>query len=493
MAEAVPQWQRGVVAVGVLTDPPGPRPTLMGSSFIIDTDAGIVATCAHVIDAITSRTGFAHIVVGVGSPIEWRHRAVVRRLSPPPAPRDARNGLDLALLQLTADLDGGPLDLGGLVALPLGDSDQLQPGEPLVVLGYGQPESKLTQTATVTRGVFSARYEDESHHRNGSWLRTDSLVLGGHSGGPALDRRGRVAGWNVLSAMDRMQAQVQVQMQVGGHAGRGEGTASGWVPSGLNELRPVHSMLDDVAALLGTLVPPRCGPSVQAQLRGAIPPGTHVLEQAGAQAVAEQAATLAAAQAAPLAAAQAAPLAAAQAAPLAAAVALELMAVANHGSGAPGPSGGNASTFSDHKRQRYRNLVPDDVGSLSLAPPIDGVPSLPEQYLPRPRLEATHRDALLRAGSHAITATTTGVSGPAGAGKSTTAIVPVLERSSASRWVASSCGRGKYCSGRLGTPSMGGPSERDPTSSGTRLRYRCRLWSENVLASPPDGPGAPEQ
>jgi len=55
---------------------------------------------------------------------------------------------------------------------------------------------------------------------------------------------------------------------------------------------------------------------------------------------------------------------------------------------------------------------------------LDGVPSLPKQYQPRPQLAATHLDALLSStGTMAITASTTGVSGPAGAGKSTTAIV----------------------------------------------------------------------
>ena len=64
---------------------------------------------------------------------------------------------------------------------------------------------------------------------------------------------------------------------------------------------------------------------------------------------------------------------------------------------------------------------------LAPLPPalLRDVPNLPEQYQPRPHLEEQHRDALLRSptGTMAITATTTGVSGPAGAGKSTTAIV----------------------------------------------------------------------
>ena len=55
---------------------------------------------------------------------------------------------------------------------------------------------------------------------------------------------------------------------------------------------------------------------------------------------------------------------------------------------------------------------------------LHDVPNLSEQYESRLDLEAAHRNALLRT-THtmAITATTTGVSGPAGAGKSTTAAV----------------------------------------------------------------------
>ena len=60
-----------------------------------------------------------------------------------------------------------------------------------------------------------------------------------------------------------------------------------------------------------------------------------------------------------------------------------------------------------------------------VAPPpyrLDGVPNLPEQYQRRPDLEEKHRNTLLRTGTMTITAATTGVSGPAGAGKSTMAI-----------------------------------------------------------------------
>ena len=72
-------------------------------------------------------------------------------------------------------------------------------------------------------------------------------------------------------------------------------------------------------------------------------------------------------------------------------------------------------------RLRHGQLQPPQCAQACL---LDGVPSLPEQYQRRPALEAAHRDALLRTDdTMAITATTTGVSGPAGVGKSTTAAV----------------------------------------------------------------------
>ena len=88
------------------------------------------------------------------------------------------------------------------------------------------------------------------------------------------------------------------------------------------------------------------------------------------------------------------------------------------------PLDGAALQGDDNKRQRFRSLSQDVAGLSLTAPLLDRVPHLPEEYTPRPELEAAHRDALLRT-THtmAITATTTGVSGPAGAGKSTTAAV----------------------------------------------------------------------
>jgi hypothetical protein len=253
------------------------------------------------------------VAVGWGSPVVWRYAGVVRRVSPPPAPRDARNGLDLALLELlhpipyapgpAASLSSGtaspffptqtspphlakatlaqatplspaapfplaplrtlaPLrprcrslpsfeDLEGgsspssrsdapsqaveqeeenLMALPLGDDLRLRLGDDLFLLGYSRTARNQPPAATNTRGVFAGRWDDDA---TGQWLRTDALMLGGHSGGPLINTVGEVVGWSVRSNFDPV-----VQ-------------GAGFYAAGLNEVRPVRALKAEIQALLG--------------------------------------------------------------------------------------------------------------------------------------------------------------------------------------------------------------------------------------------------
>eukprot|EP00966_Prymnesium_polylepis_P141429 3265964-Prymnesium_polylepis.1 len=92
--DVVPQWERGVVAVGAWSDES--PPALVGSGFIIDADAGLIATCAHVLQDVNRRlgvpppawatVGVVGVAIGVGSPVQWLWRAQVLRVSQPPAP-----------------------------------------------------------------------------------------------------------------------------------------------------------------------------------------------------------------------------------------------------------------------------------------------------------------------------------------------------------------------------------------------------------------------
>ncbi len=104
--------------------------------------------------------------------------------------RDAE--LDLAVLQVTA---------ADLPYLPFGDSDAVDPGRPVRVLGFPfgrqaevgkKADSGVVPQVTVTAGSLSAAREDDEGGRR--YLQTDASVQPGNSGGPMLDEDGYAIG-----------------------------------------------------------------------------------------------------------------------------------------------------------------------------------------------------------------------------------------------------------------------------------------------------------
>ena len=103
-----------------------------------------------------------------------------------------RYGNDLAALQVTA---------GDLPYLPLGDSDALEAGRPVQVLGFPfgrqvevgrRAAAGVVPEVTVTAGSLSAaRANEEGDTR---FLQTDATIQPGNSGGPMLDEDGYVVG-----------------------------------------------------------------------------------------------------------------------------------------------------------------------------------------------------------------------------------------------------------------------------------------------------------
>ena len=83
-------------------------------------------------------------------------------------------------------------------------------------------------TPGVTRGVYSGPFRDA----HGAWLKTDAVMLAGHSGGPALNTAGQIVGWSIRSALDRV---------FGGY---------GSVPAGINLLRPIELAREFIASVL---------------------------------------------------------------------------------------------------------------------------------------------------------------------------------------------------------------------------------------------------
>ena len=99
--------------------------------------------------------------------------------------RDVR--LDLALLSV---------DVPRLHALPLGDSDELQVGEWLVVLGnpFGDEVSAAVGVVSATGRDAAGSLVPGKAMGYRTFLQTDARVHRGNSGGPVLDTAGQVVG-----------------------------------------------------------------------------------------------------------------------------------------------------------------------------------------------------------------------------------------------------------------------------------------------------------
>ncbi len=146
-----------------------------GSGFIYD-PSGYILTNHHVVE------GAAQITVRLqdGRSLPAQVVDYLRRVEYACPPRVVR-WIDAAVLKIEAT---------GLPTIPLGDSDTLRQGQELLVLGY--PSGVGTEEVSVTRGIVGAV-------RSG-WFQTDATMMPGNSGGPVVDRQGRVVGLAAFGA-----------------------------------------------------------------------------------------------------------------------------------------------------------------------------------------------------------------------------------------------------------------------------------------------------
>jgi serine protease Do len=169
-AGAVRRAAPAVVSISVWKlDPPkepgGPRQRVKfyGSGFVID-PSGIIVTNKHVIDgAIDIKAVF---VGGNVLPAK-----LIR----------ASSLLDLAALKVDA---GHPLP-----AVEWGDSNALQVGDPVLTIGNG-----LDWATSVSAGIVSGLNRNIMDSPFDSYIQTDATVNHGNSGGPLVDRDGKVVG-----------------------------------------------------------------------------------------------------------------------------------------------------------------------------------------------------------------------------------------------------------------------------------------------------------
>ncbi|MEU6281179.1 trypsin-like peptidase domain-containing protein [Streptomyces sp. NPDC047028] len=148
-----------------------------GTGFVLDT-RGHILTNNHVVEAASDH-GRISVTFSSG---DTAKAEIVGRDS----------GYDLAVVQVD--------DVRGLTPMPLGNSDNVQVGDPVVAIG-----APFDLANTVTAGIISAKERpitaggekgDGSDVSYVDALQTDAPINPGNSGGPLLDARGQVIGIN---------------------------------------------------------------------------------------------------------------------------------------------------------------------------------------------------------------------------------------------------------------------------------------------------------
>jgi S1-C subfamily serine protease len=202
---------RGVVEITVSgsSSPFGGSQQAQGSGFVYDRD-GHVVTNQHVVASggsitVTFWDGSTYAASLVGSD----------------------RSTDLAVLDVDAPASK-------LHPLPLGDSSELEVGDPVVAMG-----SPFGLEGTVTSGIVSALHRQMTAPNNFTItdsIQTDAAINHGNSGGPLLDERGRVIGVNA-----------QIESESGGNDGVGFAIPSSTVRSIVSQLvetgRAAHAYL----------------------------------------------------------------------------------------------------------------------------------------------------------------------------------------------------------------------------------------------------------
>jgi hypothetical protein len=104
----------------------------------------------------------------------------------------ADEALDIAVIQVTADLDGTDVERSSLnlPSVPLGDSNALRLADQMYIIGYPGIGG---ETITLTSGEVSG-FTSESGRGERAFIKTSATIAGGNSGGLAANALGELIG-----------------------------------------------------------------------------------------------------------------------------------------------------------------------------------------------------------------------------------------------------------------------------------------------------------
>lgn len=175
-----------VVQIIAMIDLDGERqPGWSGSGSIISPD-GLILTNAHVVLSDEYYQVQQLVIDLTLAPDQSPQPAYLAEVI------QADASLDIAVIRIVADLDGNPVNAASLnlPAVSLGDSDQLQLGDPLTILGYPGIGG---ETITLTSGEVSGFTADRSYG-NRAFIKTSAAIAGGNSGGLTANEQGELVG-----------------------------------------------------------------------------------------------------------------------------------------------------------------------------------------------------------------------------------------------------------------------------------------------------------
>ena len=248
--------QVGVIVEGTVDGEPQSLWYGVGSGTMVSAD-GLILTSRHVISAENRADWLAEILeqfAADGSAAELevdpgrfmiavsdgRHLPEARYIATLAA-EDA--ALDLAVLRVESDeqtMALGP-DTLDLPALPLGDSDSVNLGDPVHVFGFPViGKGSLTYTPGVASSFLFADDVDGT-----AWINTDAVTSGGNSGGAAVNDSGELIGVPTSGSPIDCRPNEEIEDVEGQDC----------VPTGgsLTRLRPVNLALPLLAAVDPTL------------------------------------------------------------------------------------------------------------------------------------------------------------------------------------------------------------------------------------------------
>lgn len=150
--------------------------------------------------------------------------------------------LDLAVIQITSTVDGSAVDVNSL-NLPyvdIANSDEIHVGDDINIFGFPAIGGN---TITYTKGTVSG-FSSEDQLGDRAWIKTDTTISGGNSGGLAADNNGRIIGVPTIASsgaegVDRVADCRIIQDTNGDGSVDGNDTC---IPIGgfLNGIRPVN-------------------------------------------------------------------------------------------------------------------------------------------------------------------------------------------------------------------------------------------------------------